>query len=205
MWQHGKASSTIRTLARLRRSRGANRGANGHRRRAASGDGQLPSVQFNSSSGHAQHRPPTCWKCLLSSRSQVRILLGALTREYVQYERCRDLAQRLATSDRKIASGCRCAATGGSAMRSTWPRSPTSSTSTAIAGLLRAESADGKAHKEGLRALKHRISGRDLRGVSGRRPARRGCQVAVGRRWGGRRSRGRWTFGPPLRRCGGVC
>ena len=52
-------------------------GANGDRCRATSGHAQPLSVQLNSTSGHIQRHGTTLWECLLSSRSQVRILLGA--------------------------------------------------------------------------------------------------------------------------------
>ena len=70
----------IRTLAGLTRSRGASRGANGVRHRATPGHVQPLSVQLDGTSGHLRHRLATARKCLLSSRSQVRILLGALIR-----------------------------------------------------------------------------------------------------------------------------
>jgi hypothetical protein len=56
---------------------GAKRGANSDRHRAIAGHAQPLSVQLDSTSGPAQQRLPTCRKCLLSSRPQVRILLGA--------------------------------------------------------------------------------------------------------------------------------
>ena len=43
-------------------------------------------------------------ECLLSSRSQVRILLGALTREHVQSERRHELAQRCETYSAAVAT-----------------------------------------------------------------------------------------------------
>jgi len=69
--------SIIRTLAELTRSRGASRGANGVRHRATPGHVQPLSVQLDGTSGHVRHRPAAARKCLLSSRPQVRILLGA--------------------------------------------------------------------------------------------------------------------------------
>jgi hypothetical protein len=56
---------------------GANGGANRGRHRATPGHGQPLSVQLDSTSGHVQHRPATARKRLLSSGSQVQVLLGA--------------------------------------------------------------------------------------------------------------------------------
>ena len=58
-------------------SRGAKRGANRDRYQAMPSHVQRLSVQLNSTSGTIQRRQATCQKCLLSSRPQVRILLGA--------------------------------------------------------------------------------------------------------------------------------
>ena len=56
-------------------------------------------------------------------------------------------------------TGCRCAATGASTTRSTWPRSPSSGTSTARAAPTTTRKlAEGKTHKEALRSLKRKIS-----------------------------------------------
>ncbi len=64
---------SIRTLAPLTRSLGAN----DHRHRAMPGHIQPLSLQFDGTSGHTQHRPGTFRKCLLSSRSRVRVAVGA--------------------------------------------------------------------------------------------------------------------------------
>src|SRR5262249_10745853 len=76
--------SIVRTEARLTRARGAKRGANSDRRRATPGHAQLLSAQLNGALGPAQRHLATCRKCLLSSRPQVRILLGALTKSLVR-------------------------------------------------------------------------------------------------------------------------
>ena len=68
--------SIIRTLAELMNSRGASWGANGGRHRATPGHIQPLSVQLDSPPGHTRHRLATARRCLLSSRPQVRILLG---------------------------------------------------------------------------------------------------------------------------------
>ncbi len=47
---------------------------------ATPGHHQPLSVQLNGTSGHARQRPATSQKCLLSSRSRVRVALGALVR-----------------------------------------------------------------------------------------------------------------------------
>ena len=70
----------IRTLALLTRSRGAKRGANDHRHRAAPGHLQPFPLRSNGTSGHTQHRPGILRKCLLSSRSRVRVAVGAQVR-----------------------------------------------------------------------------------------------------------------------------
>jgi hypothetical protein len=66
-----------RTLASLTRLLGAKLGANDHRHRATSGHVQPLSLQLDDTSGHIQHRPSTLRKCLLSSRSRVRVAVGA--------------------------------------------------------------------------------------------------------------------------------
>ena len=68
---------SARTLAKLTRFRGAKRGANVGRHWATPGHVQPLSVQLNATSGHTRQRRATCGECLLSSRPQVRILLGA--------------------------------------------------------------------------------------------------------------------------------
>jgi len=66
----------IRTLASLTRFRGANRGANGPRFLATPGYAQPLPVQPSGTSGHIQHYEATLRKCLLSSRSRVRVAVG---------------------------------------------------------------------------------------------------------------------------------
>ena len=68
---------SVRTLAKLTRFRGAKRGANAGRHWATPGHVQPLSVQLNATSGHTQPHLATSGECLLSSRPQVRILLGA--------------------------------------------------------------------------------------------------------------------------------
>ena len=70
----------IRTLALLTRSLGAKLGASYHRHRATPGHIQPLSLQLGGAPGHAQHRPGTLRKCLLSSRSRVRVAVGAQVR-----------------------------------------------------------------------------------------------------------------------------
>jgi len=67
----------IRTLALLTRFRGAKRGANDYRHGAMPGHIQPLSPRRNGTSGHTRHRPGTLRKCLLSSRSRVRVAVGA--------------------------------------------------------------------------------------------------------------------------------
>jgi len=75
---HGRSQAMrIRALAALTRSLGAKLGANDHRRRATAGHIQPLSLQPNGTSGHIQHHPGTLRKCLLSSRSRVRVAVGA--------------------------------------------------------------------------------------------------------------------------------
>ena len=68
----------VRTLALLTKSLGAN----DHRHRATSGHVRPLSRQLDGTSGHTQDRPGTLRKCLLSSRSRVRVAVGAQVREY---------------------------------------------------------------------------------------------------------------------------
>ena len=76
----GLVSATVlRMFAALTRFGGAKRGANGHRHQATPSAVQRLSSQVNGSFSHAQRRPATSRSCLLSSRSQVRVLLGAPT------------------------------------------------------------------------------------------------------------------------------
>jgi hypothetical protein len=67
----------IRTLASLTRSRGAKRGANDRRHGAAPGHIRPLRLQPNSTSGGTKHLLATLRKCLLSSRSRVRVAVGA--------------------------------------------------------------------------------------------------------------------------------
>jgi hypothetical protein len=71
--------SGIRTLALLTRSQGAKRGANDHRHRAAPGHVQPFSLPMNGTSGRTGRRLTTIRDCLLSSRSRVRVAVGAHT------------------------------------------------------------------------------------------------------------------------------
>ena len=68
---------SIRTLALRTRSRGALRGANDRRCRATPGHMQPRRVRPSGTSGCIRHRPATLRKCLLSSRSRVRVAVGA--------------------------------------------------------------------------------------------------------------------------------
>ncbi len=70
------AALIIRILALLTRSRGAKRGANDHRHPAMPGHVQPRSWLVDAALGHAQPCPATVPACLLSSRPQVRVLLG---------------------------------------------------------------------------------------------------------------------------------
>src|SRR5579871_2019808 len=70
----------IRTLALLTGFWGAKRGANDHRVRATPGHMQPLAPRPNGTSGHMQHRTGTLRKCLLSSRSRVRVAVGAQVR-----------------------------------------------------------------------------------------------------------------------------
>ncbi len=70
-----------RTLALLTRSRGAKRGANDHRHGATPGHIQPLSLQSDGTLGHTRQRPATFGKCLLSSRSRVRVAVGAQIRQ----------------------------------------------------------------------------------------------------------------------------
>jgi hypothetical protein len=63
----------IRTLASLTRFRGAKRGANDRRSRAPSGHAQPLPVRPSGMSGRIWHRQATFRRCLLSSRSRVRM------------------------------------------------------------------------------------------------------------------------------------
>ena len=58
-------------------SRGAKLGANVHRHRATSGDVQRFSLRPEPTSGDTGRCQATLGKCLLSSRSRVRVALGA--------------------------------------------------------------------------------------------------------------------------------
>ena len=75
-----------------------NGGANRDRYQATPSHVQPVSVQLNSTSGAAQRRLAPCRKCLLSGRSQVRILLGAHTKLLVR-------ALRLGRSEFPAAGG----------------------------------------------------------------------------------------------------
>jgi hypothetical protein len=56
---------------------GTKRGANEHRHRATSGHVQRFSLRLEPMSGDTGRRPATLGRCLLSSRSRVRVALGA--------------------------------------------------------------------------------------------------------------------------------
>ena len=73
----------VRTLALLTGFRGAKRGANDYRVRATPGHMQPSVPRPNGTSGHMQHRPGTLRKCLLSSRSRVRVAVGAQVKDYL--------------------------------------------------------------------------------------------------------------------------
>ena len=66
----------IRTLA-SQRFRGAKLGANDHSYQATPGHFQPLGLRRNGTSGHIQHYQGTFRKCLLSSRSRVRVAVGA--------------------------------------------------------------------------------------------------------------------------------
>jgi hypothetical protein len=70
---------SFRTLALLTRSWGAKRGANDHRHRATSGHAQPLSLRQNGTPGHGGRRQAVFRECLLSSRSRVRVAVGALS------------------------------------------------------------------------------------------------------------------------------
>jgi len=74
----------IRTLALLTRFRGAKRGANDRRFQAPSGHAQPLPLRMSGTSGHIQHYEGTLRKCLLSSRSRVRVAVGAQVRLLIQ-------------------------------------------------------------------------------------------------------------------------
>jgi hypothetical protein len=74
--------SIVRTLARQTRFRGASWGANSGRYQATPSHCQPLSGQLDGTSGHAWHRSASSQKCLLSSRSRVRIALGAQVDEF---------------------------------------------------------------------------------------------------------------------------
>jgi hypothetical protein len=65
------------TLALLRRFRGAKLGANVHQHQATSGDVQRFSLRSVPTSGDTGRCQAALGKCLLSSRSRVRVALGA--------------------------------------------------------------------------------------------------------------------------------
>jgi hypothetical protein len=67
------------SLALLRRFRGAKRGANDRRHRATPGRIQPLSLQPNGTSAHTGRRQAVSRKFLLSSRSRVRVAVGAST------------------------------------------------------------------------------------------------------------------------------
>jgi len=67
----------IRILAVLTRFRGAKQGANDRRSQAPSGHAQPLALRMSGTSGHIQHYEATLRKCLLSSRSRVRVAVGA--------------------------------------------------------------------------------------------------------------------------------
>jgi len=63
---------------------GAKLGANEHRHRATPGHLQPFSPRPKGTSGYTQHRPGTLRKCLLSSRSRVRVAVGAQMKSQVK-------------------------------------------------------------------------------------------------------------------------
>ena len=80
---------------------GAGWGANGGRHRATPGHMEPLSVQLDSPPGHTKHSLATARKCLLSSRPQVRILLGGAIRNPSSN---RDLSQLVASLDEPLTS-----------------------------------------------------------------------------------------------------
>src|SRR5690349_23029430 len=66
-----------RTLALLTRFRGAKRGANDRRHRATPGHVRPLVLARNGTLGHIRRCTETLRKCLLSSRSRVRVAVGA--------------------------------------------------------------------------------------------------------------------------------
>jgi hypothetical protein len=88
-WNHrswkAPLCSIVRTLALLMRFGGASWRANTGGHEATPGHSEPLSVQLDSTPGHAQRRPATARKCLLSSRPQVLILLGAQFICYFRY------------------------------------------------------------------------------------------------------------------------
>jgi len=80
IWTRNRLARTntdIRTLAWLTRFRGAKWGANDQRHGATPGHVRQFSFQRNGTSGNVRRRPATRRECLLSSRSRVRVAVGA--------------------------------------------------------------------------------------------------------------------------------
>ena len=80
-----------RALALLTRLRGAKQGANDHRHTATSGHIQPLLLQLDGTSGHTGRCHAASRDCLLSSRSRVRVALGA---QIMQVERSSVSASR---------------------------------------------------------------------------------------------------------------
>jgi len=77
----------IQILASLTRIRGAKRGANHHRHQATPGHIERSGMEERGTSGRIQHHPAVLRKCLLSSRSRVRVAVGAQTVQVNHYFR----------------------------------------------------------------------------------------------------------------------
>ena len=106
-WRRQYRLLAIRTLALLTGFRGAKRGANDHRIRATPGHMQPSAPRPNGTSGHMQHRAGTFRKCLLSSRSRVRVAVGAQVRgleDLVRYARqCPQIMRTEKSGDEAVA------------------------------------------------------------------------------------------------------
>ena len=77
----------VQTFALLTRSLGAKPGASSHGHRAMPGHIQRFSLRPNGTSGHKGHRQAVLRECLLSSRSRVRVAVGAQVRGLLSHWR----------------------------------------------------------------------------------------------------------------------
>ena len=77
----------VQTFALLTRSLGAKLGASSHGHRAMPGHIQRFSLRPNGTSGHVGHRQAVLRECLLSSRSRVRVAVGAQMMQFSHYIR----------------------------------------------------------------------------------------------------------------------